>query len=117
MGQRESYADLAVFRKSLGAMIDSFLVAHGAYSTQLERDWWAASPLDSPIHQLDRVHRRKFRKLVRRGKKLLQSRGWAWEPAAGTAILAAARAWERRERGPMHGCVSWADVVSWGQSV
>ena len=106
----ENYADLAVFRKSLGDMIDRFLMVHGAYSTQGERDFWAAAPPDSMIYESERARKRRFRKLVRRGKKLLRARGWTWEPGAGIAILAAARAWERAECGPMWGRVSWAGL-------
>ena len=99
----ERYADLAVNKGSLGDMIDRFLFVHGAYSTQNERDWGAQAPFDSPMYERYVVSKRKFRKLVRRGRKLLLTRGFRSTIAPGWAILAAARTWERQERGPCRG--------------
>lgn len=106
LGGKELYADLATLgNKSLGNMVDRFLVVHGAYSTQAQRDTALDFAEDAPLRLEVAMARRKFRKLVRRGRKLLRATGWTWAIHPGDAIKVAARAWERRECGRMRGCV------------
>lgn len=102
------YADLGRLRnKSLGTMVDSFLLVCGAHSTEPARQFVLDAPVDAPMRERMRASMRRFRKVVRKGKRLLKGSG-AWHhdrpEDVRAAVVAAARAWERQERGPMVGC-------------